>query len=233
MHDIKSLQYLQETDVKIQELETKLNELSARLDDDSEISDATANLNRVTEEVDIAIRKRSDAEDSMVIMQKRLTVIETKLYSGGINSPREMGAAEQERVFVSQQIKDKEDELIELMVEAEDAETGRSDAEDDLAGLVTDKPALDADLRESQLELDVELVEHRKRRDELSSNIEADLITLYESKRMGTNGTPVAKVERDMCQGCRMTLSTMDLQRVKNSVNPVTCNSCNRILYVP
>ena len=40
------------------------------------------------------------------------------------------------------------------------------------------------------------------------------------------------KVERGMCQGCRLALSTMELQRARSARGVVQCSSCRRILYV-
>ena len=68
--------------------------------------------------------------------------------------------------------------------------------------------------------------------EEFSRELPADLLTLYDSLRKTTKGRPVARVERGMCQGCRITLSTMELQRARSAQSGVRCNSCRRIIYL-
>ena len=42
----------------------------------------------------------------------------------------------------------------------------------------------------------------------------------------------VAKMERGLCQGCRMALPTQQQQRVRNGRQTVLCNTCGRILFL-
>ena len=55
---------------------------------------------------------------------------------------------------------------------------------------------------------------------------------MYESLLKTRDGSAVAKVERGMCQGCRLTLPTLELQRARSSEGIARCGSCGRILYV-
>jgi len=42
----------------------------------------------------------------------------------------------------------------------------------------------------------------------------------------------VVKVERGMCQGCRISLPMSVLQKARSGFDVVQCVSCERILYV-
>ncbi len=233
MQTVKRLHDLQEIDLKIHELESTLTDVRARLEDNSAIASASARLANLSEALDeVGIRCRA-AERAMAETQERLKGIETKLYGGGITSPREMTAAEEERGFVVQQIKEQEDDLLELMVETEDAETAQREAQEALTDLETNQPAEQAQLRASEEQTTAELDDRRKRRGDVAPEIAADLMALYESLRRSTNGSPVVRIERGMCQGCRLTLSTMELQRARSAQTPVRCSSCKRILYLP
>ena len=52
----------------------------------------------------------------------------------------------------------------------------------------------------------------------------------YEGLRRSKGGQAVAKVMRGLCQACRMSLPSQQLQRVRNGRQVVLCNNCGRIL---
>ena len=232
MQTVKRLHDLQRIDLKVDELEGILVDVRARLEDDSAITAAATTLTAISEALDeVGVRRRA-AERAIGETQERLKGIEKKLYGGAITSLDEMTAAEEERKFIVQQLREQEDNLLELMVQTEDGESARSEAGAALSELESGRPAEQDRLRESEQRTTTELDEWRRRRDDVAPEISADLIALYESLRKTTNGSPVARIERGMCQGCRLTLSTMELQRARASQTPVRCSSCKRILYL-
>ena len=60
--------------------------------------------------------------------------------------------------------------------------------------------------------------------------IDAPTLGLYERLRSGRQGRAVARVERSICQGCRIGLPSHLVQRVRSGVVLVQCPSCERIL---
>jgi predicted nucleic acid-binding Zn-ribbon protein len=233
MQTVKRLHDLQRIDLRLDELEDTLVDVRARLQDDSSITAAAATLTAISEVLaEVGVRRRA-AERAIGETQERLESIEKKLYGGAITSLDEMTAAEEERKFVVQQLREQEDNLLELMVQTEDGESAQSEAREALSELKSGRPAEQARLQESERRTAAELDECRRQRDDAAPRVSADLIALYESLRKSTNGSPVARIERGMCQGCRLTLSTMELQRARAAPTPVRCSSCKRILYLP
>ena len=233
MQSVKRLHELQRIDLKVGELEGVLADVRVRLEDDSAITAAAATLTAISEALDEVSARRRAAERAIEETQQRLEGIEKKLYGGAITNLDEMTAAEEERGFVVQQLKDQEDNLLELMVQTEDAEAAQAEAREALSDLENSRPAEQAELRQSEQRTSGELDEWRRQRDDAAPGISADLMALYESLRRTTSGSPVARIERGMCQGCRLTLSTMELQRARSAQAPVRCSSCRRILYLP
>ena len=74
--------------------------------------------------------------------------------------------------------------------------------------------------------------EYEKQRETLASGVDPATLQRYETLRKSKGGRAVAKVERDLCQGCRMSLPTQLRQRVKSGRQTVTCSSCGRMLFV-
>ena len=81
-------------------------------------------------------------------------------------------------------------------------------------------------------ELREEQGEFENQRDLLASRIDPATLQRYEVLRKSKGGRAVAKVERDLCQGCRMSLPTQLRQRVKSGRQSVNCSSCGRMLFV-
>jgi predicted nucleic acid-binding Zn-ribbon protein len=55
-------------------------------------------------------------------------------------------------------------------------------------------------------------------------------LSLYEGLRSTRQGRGVALMERGACQGCRITLPTHLVQRLRAGGQLVQCPSCERIL---
>ena len=82
----------------------------------------------------------------------------------------------------------------------------------------------------SLLRQQVALLEQK--RESLSALVSPAHLRLYGTLRTARHGQAVVKVERGMCQGCRIGLPTRTVQLARTSADPVQCPSCNRILYV-
>ena len=65
----------------------------------------------------------------------------------------------------------------------------------------------------------------------MAAQVEPPLLQRYETLRQAKGGRAVAKVERDLCQGCRMSLPTQLRQRVRSGRQAVNCSSCGRMLF--
>jgi predicted nucleic acid-binding Zn-ribbon protein len=61
-------------------------------------------------------------------------------------------------------------------------------------------------------------------------SIDAETVDLYNHLKK-QKGLAVARVEQGTCCGCRISLSTAELQRARGS-SLVKCNSCGRILFI-
>ena len=232
MYALKQLYELQELDLKHVTLETSLADVSAKLADDSALSSTREVVARTDADLEEVSSRRRASERTITQLQEALEKIESRLYSGAITNPRELSAAEEEREFIVRQQREEEDKLLDLMVEAEDLQSALAESREKLARLEADTPAEKARLLEEKERLTNGLATLGKARDEAIPQMEARSLSIYESLRKSKNGYAVAKVERGMCQGCRLTLSTMELQRARGSHGIVQCSSCSRILYL-
>ncbi|MDP6403288.1 MAG: C4-type zinc ribbon domain-containing protein [SAR202 cluster bacterium] len=158
--------------------------------------------------------------------------LDKRLYGGGITSPRHLSAAEEEREFLQQQRASEENTLLELMVETDDLQTSANASRENLARVEAERSVEEVQLTSDLERLTAELESQGKARSKMAPTIPPQFLAVYESLLKTRDGSAVAKVERGMCQGCRLALPTLELQRARSSEAIARCGSCGRILYV-
>ena len=229
----KRLYDLQELDWELSANETSLAEVRARLEDDSELVAARTRLEQLESELDKRAPTRRDLDLSLGALDEKLQTTEQRLYGGAVTNPRELSAFEEERTHLRTQRGEVEDKMLEVMVEIEDLQASRNDTEERLSRLEAERKTEYADLLVRQDALVARLDELRLARDEITPDISATALSVYESLLKTRNGHAVAKIERGLCQGCRLALPTMARQRARSAVEEIVrCSSCQRILYV-
>ncbi len=232
MQDVKLVNDLQQLDWKTADAEKRLAEVRAELADDLAIASARQELDELDALLEEVTLKRRAGDGSVSELQTKLQQLDAKLYGGLIKNPREVTAAEEERAFLEGQQREQEDALLELMVSIEEAEPQRKDAQEALNKLETSRPEEEMELRAEEERLQREISSLAEERELLAPSVGSKLLSTYESLRATKNGHAVARVERGMCQGCRLALSTMELQRARSTQEFVQCSSCRRILYL-
>ena len=229
---VRQLYELQGIDWDLAERESSLTDTRAKLVDDSELSSARALTEGLAARLDDLASRRRAADRKIADLQESLQKIEKRLYSGAVTNPREMSAAEEERTFVSTQHREEEDSLLEIMVEVEEVEASQVEARAALDRLEAERQEQLGRLTREEERLIGKLAGLNQERAQLSPRVPPAMLSRYESLRRTRGGHAVAKVERGMCQGCRIALPTMELQRARASEGIVQCSSCRRILYV-
>ena len=81
-------------------------------------------------------------------------------------------------------------------------------------------------------ELDAEAGERQRERDALAAELAGPLLDLYEKLRASSGGQGAAALHRGRCEGCHLTLSPIDLDRIKKAPadEVLRCEECRRIL---
>ena len=232
MFSIKRLYDLQELDWELSASETSLAEVRARLENDSELTAASTRLDHLVAELDKRAPLRRELESSLSQLEEQLQVAEKRLYGGAVTNPRELSASEEEKNLLQEQRGNMEDRMLEMMVEIDDLQASRDAATERLSRLEAERVTEYADLLKRQDSLVAKLDELRVARSELTPELPATALSVYESLLRTRSGHAVAKVERGLCQGCRLALPTGERQRARSYQGVVQCSSCQRILYV-
>ncbi|MGH7903712.1 MAG: zinc ribbon domain-containing protein [Candidatus Dormibacteraceae bacterium] len=216
-----------------QRLETGLRNLAAEkerleagLAARPEIDALEAELGTEAAARDEVARRLGAAERDAQEHRHRLQARERELMSGHLHQPSELTRLSQEVEHMRSRLREEEDGELALMEESEAREGAVRALEERLgearARLAAEAPRARAEL--DRISAEAELLEAE--RQEVWERIPADFQAAYRRVRAPA---PVAEVTGGQCGGCRVGLTTNELQQVRRG-GIVICQSCSRLL---
>jgi len=160
----------------------------------------------------------------------RLSAVQDSLYSGNIKNPKELSSLQHEVEGLKSKRDSLDEKALEIMEQVEAATA-------DIQSLERELDEVEKSWRQEQRRL-AESIERLKDslevlsgdRQQALAGINADALECYNRLRQ-QKGQAVARVEQGTCRGCRISLSTAELQRAKGN-SLVMCSSCGRILFI-
>lgn len=177
------------------------------------------------------LQNQKEAEWTLEDLNRRLSTQEQRLFSGTAKSPKELQSLQQEVQNLRAQQSRREEIALE-MIEAADALKDTMQRKGEALQQAEDAwKSESAALMARSDQLEVRRSELQKKRMQLASGLEAELLQRYETMRRTKQGRAVSKVEQNSCQWCRVILTPSELQRVRISRELQTCTNCGRFLY--
>jgi predicted nucleic acid-binding Zn-ribbon protein len=190
---------------------------------------------RVVEETQATLREqetvRKDLELVVDSYQDKGKQLETKLYGGTVSNPRELRDMQIGLNLLQEQQKQQEESLLLSLEGVEDTERRLGNLQSALEEIQAARQKQQEQLLGEKTNLEKDSSALNEKRQGLSSLVSTEQLRLYDSIRSIRQGQAVAKVDRGMCQGCRISLPTKIVQLARTSEKPVQCPSCSRILY--
>ena len=222
---------LQEIDFEIADDERKLEQVNGRLGKDEVVV-------AVQQRLDIEKGKRAELQRQQRSLELEIGDLagkikkgEDELYSGRINNPKELSNLQHEVELLKAKRDQLETKDLELMEQVESVEAGMAALQGELKEVTSEWQREQEQLGKEKAALENSLNALKKRRQALAAEIEPKAVTLYEHLRKN-KGFAVARVEQGICRGCRISLSSSELQQARGSAL-IQCSSCGRILYLP
>ncbi|MDP6548589.1 MAG: C4-type zinc ribbon domain-containing protein [Dehalococcoidia bacterium] len=210
----------EETDTAEQELSTGIavDELETGLQEETERLQELQSQQRL---------QQAEAESG----RERSAHLDEQLYDGAVANPRDLESLEQEAGRARELVQRQAAELLQLSEQAEESKTNHSALTQQLADARSAWQIRQAELKEQTVRLNAEQEKVAAERESLAATLDAAEIGQYENLRRAKAGLAVAKMERGLCQACRMSLPTHQQQQVKSGRRLVLCNNCGRMLF--
>ena len=231
MTTVRLIRDLEEVDHRLSEANERLKSINDTFGDRTALSKWEEEVGQVQGRLREAQRGNRTLELEAESTRGKLDEVEAKLYGGAVRSPRELEGLTQELQYLREGFRGLQDRVLESMLELEEAQErlrgGEAALEQEREGWDQNQTKLAADKEQlEQDQFDLEM-----RREEISGHMEAEALQLYERVRREKGGQVVARVERELCRSCGVTLPTHLVQRVRPGKEPLLCPSCGRILY--
>lgn len=226
---------LQRVDTAIRQLRTR----RANLPEQQELDDNVDTLSRITadyaenhDRLEDLQRRHKRLEDDIATVESRRKSEEGRMFSGTINSEKELSALKNEISSLKRRKSDLEDELLEVMEEREETESLVETLQQRYAELKERAEELTAARDSAATDIDAELARRQEERDAVAAELPEEVLGHYEDLRERKGGVAVAELTGRTCQGCRLELTAYELEDVRERSNSALarCEQCDRIL---
>lgn len=207
----------------------ELDELARLEARDAELRDSVAALTAQNSDLN---REQAKAEADVEQVRARIDRDRQRLDGGMVNSPRELENLQSEVQSLHRRQSDLEEVVLDVMERREGAQTALDHATAERDGLGGKLGEVTAARDAALAELAERSAKAADRRSEVSAAVPADLLELYDKLRAQHGGVGAAALRQRRCQGCNLTLNTVDVNAIRSAPDDevLRCEECRRIL---
>jgi uncharacterized protein len=230
--DLKQLIRLQAIDVSIQELRSRIDKfpgISKALDEKLRTAQSGLESTKEKAKNNQGTRKKLESEISSV--EGKISKYRDQMMAVKTND--EYRALQHEIEHAQTAIRKVEDDILNLMMEAETNQTDIKTAEvrlkEDQAKVNEERKALEEENKRDMSALESCL----KERKEIQAAVSSDLISQYERVRKHRGGIGVAPARNSVCEICQVRIRPQVFQEIRKNDQIIACDACQRILYDP
>ncbi|MCP4536965.1 MAG: hypothetical protein GY832_07440 [Chloroflexi bacterium] len=220
---------LQDLDSEGDAKQSRLTEIKAALGESKTLKQARL----AVENAQTLVRKwtvqQRDLELEAQGVSDKTSRSEQRLYSGAVKNPKELADLQAEVASLQRRGGKLEDDLLEIMIEREEAEATQIQAQQHLDETQAHWSLGQADLMAEQEELQKTLSETKQARLNLMPSIEADDLSTYQHLRRMKGGLAVTQMTGESCGACGMAVSPKLKWQLRQE-GRVYCSNCERII---
>ena len=228
--DISVLIALQELDTELsgfdRRIEEKKQELTAR---EQTIAEKEALADQCREKAAELKQSQRDIKAGSEDAAERIKNRQSKMMQ--VQTSREHQALLKEIEDAKNTIKDFEEQLLQLMEQAEAEEVKAKELENLCSGereLLAEETAT---VEKAVEELNDQRSSVQEQRDKLAQNVPSSLIKRYDKLLRKREGLAVVRVIDAVCQGCFMTIPPQKYNDIRLGEEIFSCPTCQRTLY--
>jgi hypothetical protein len=230
MAAVADLLSLQDIDLELDKELARLSEIEEALGESEELTQARITSEEKAATVHSLRVEQKDLELEADEIRNKAAEIEKKLYSGVVKNPKELQDLDADLKSLREETKRRDEKLLAMLVLVDEAETELAAASESLGAIESEWRRNQDGMLEEKAAIEPEVARLQTLRAEEAAGFERNLMSLYDLLRERRGGRAVARVERGMCQGCRISLPMSVIQRARTGNGLVQCVSCERIL---
>ena len=231
--DLKQLIRLQSVDLAIQELRARIDKspgISKALDE--KLRSAQSALESAKERAKANQNNRKKFESEIGTTEAKISKYRDQMIS--VKTNEEYRALQHEIEHTQTAIRKTEDEILNLMMEAETLQSEIKAAEvrlkEDQQKVNEERKSLEEENKRDLSALESCVKERREIEKSISSD---DLLPRYERVRKHRGGIAVAAARNEICEICKVRIRPQVFQEIRKNDQIIACDACQRILYNP
>jgi predicted nucleic acid-binding Zn-ribbon protein len=235
LRELEALLALQEHDTRLDQLRHRWEALPERAQLDARTAELRAQVVQRDERQKLrdqtaATERRIDDEARAV--ESHAADVDKKLYSGTVQSPRELQAMQADVDMLRRQLTELEDQELEVMEQRETLDAEVAALATSVAGLEATSQQLREAITAAEREIDGEIAQETSQRDAQASTIGEALLRDYEKRRTQNRGTGAARLVGVTCQACHLSIPSTEAEHIRRAEgNEVAyCDNCGAIL---
>ena len=221
---------LQETDLQLAMRRRAFREITEELESEGGIPQLKESLEKARHRELEAKVEAARNESEAASLKEKVTKLEERLYSGSITNVRELTAIETEHNSARRELARADESIEPLKSIAEEAHQEYERLQGELAQREQEWADRKKGLLKDRSRISKEYKKIGAERESATEGIAAPDLEIYNALLPRMNGVAVVRVDRGVCQGCRVRLPIGEISRIQNATGLVNCSSCGRIL---
>jgi uncharacterized protein len=223
--------------IRLQQLETSAEDARRRMADlPQRLQSLDARLEQVRELVTGAKTRLAGAQEKRRADEKEVSTVQTRLakYKDQlleVKTNREYQAMLHEIEAAQNDIRVREDRILEIMVESDELSTAIKTSEAELKTAEKETAAERQLLDQETARLRAALEETGAAREKLAAEIDRGVLATFEQVARNRKGLAVAEARGGLCTICHVRLRPQVFNEVRRNASIIQCDSCRRILY--
>ncbi len=223
--------------IQLQRLETTADDARRRIADhparlhalDVRLEAARDQLAGVKARLTAAADKRRAEEKDVAAVQARLAKYKDQLLE--VKTNREYTAMLHEIETAQNDIRAREDRILEIMLESDELNAALKKAEAELKTvekeIAGERAALESEMSALQQEIDRTSAD----RQQLIAQMDRGVLGIFEQVAKSRKGIGVAEAKNGLCTICHVRLRPQVFNEIRRNASIIQCDSCQRILY--
>lgn len=220
---------LQQIDDRLAGRRTAAREVEARIAGSPELEAARRRANGLAAERGRAEDRLAAAARESAALRARVKVIDRQLYGGSVRNPQDLLTLQRELAEVRERMAEADDAELQLMEEAEAADTAANAAAATVTTIEQDRGDAAAGERARLEALGEEIAELERDRAAVAGALPPAELALY--TRLATRLHPaVTPLQGDSCGGCHLPLGVREVRAARMGSELVQCSNCDRVV---
>lgn len=177
-------------------------------------------------------REQAKSEGDVEQVRARIERDRARLDAGQVSSPKELENLQSEIESLHRRQSDLEEIVLDVMERREGAQSRQQEATSERERIGAELTAVTERRDASLAEIGEQAGKAADRRTAAVADEPAELIDLYERLRTQHGGVGAAALRRGRCEGCHLSLNTVDLNAIRAAApdEVLRCEECRRIL---